>query len=39
MFYWINLVKETDAKYFILIDEDCFLTDKEEILKTISLLD
>ena len=38
MFYWINLVKETDAKYFILIDEDCFLTDKEEILKTISLL-
>ena len=39
MFYWINLVKETDAKYFILIDEDCFLTDKEEILKTIFLLD
>ena len=39
MFYWIDLVKETDAKYFILIDEDCFLTDKEEVLKTISLLD
>ena len=39
MFYWINLVKETDSKYFILIDEDCFLINKEEILKTISLLD
>lgn len=39
MFYWINLVKETDAKYFIHIDEDCFLTNKEEVLKTILLLD
>jgi hypothetical protein len=39
MFYWINEIKDRNEKYFILLDEDCFLTNKEEIIKTLSLLD
>lgn len=39
MFYWINQIKNRNEKYFILIDEDCFLTNKDEVLRTISLLD
>lgn len=39
MFKWINSVKESSEKYFIVIDEDCFITNKEEILRTINLLD
>jgi hypothetical protein len=39
MFYWINEIKDRSEKYFILLDEDCFLTNKSEILRTLSLLD
>lgn len=39
MFYWINQIKNRNEKYFILIDEDCFLINKDEVLRTISLLD
>jgi len=38
-FYWMEDVKKSDAKYFVHIDEDCFITNREEILKVISMLD
>jgi hypothetical protein len=38
-FSWIDEVKKSDKKYYIHIDEDFFITSKEEVLKTIKLLD
>jgi hypothetical protein len=37
-FYWMEAVKKSSAKYFIHIDEDCFIVDKEEIMKAVSML-
>ena len=39
MFKWIDSVKNSNEKYFVLIDEDCFLVNKEEILNTLNLLE
>lgn len=38
MFLWIQELKNSKEKYFVLVDEDCFLIDKNEIIKTIELL-
>jgi hypothetical protein len=38
-YYWMQDVKKSDAKYFVHIDEDCFIINREEILKTLSLLE
>ncbi len=38
IFSWLNTLKERTEKYFILIDEDCFIINKEEILNTLNLL-
>ncbi len=38
-FYWMEDVKKSDAKYFVHIDEDCFIINREQIIKTISMLD
>jgi len=38
-YYWMLDVKKSDAKYFVHIDEDCFIINREEILKTLSLLE
>jgi hypothetical protein len=38
-FYWINEVKKTDAKYFIHIDEDFFITDKDELMKVLDKME
>lgn len=38
-FYWMEDVRKSDAKYFIHIDEDCFIIDREEIIKTLVLLE
>lgn len=32
-FYWIDEVKKCDQKYFVHIDEDFFITSKEEFMK------
>jgi hypothetical protein len=32
-FYWIEAIKKTNYKYFIMVDEDFFLTSREEMLK------
>jgi hypothetical protein len=34
-FYWIEELKNIDSKWFIHIDEDCFIQNKDEILKLI----
>lgn len=38
-FYWIDEVKKTDKKYYIHIDEDFFITSKEELLKSIKKIE
>ena len=38
-YYWMENVKKSNAKYFIHIDEDCFIIDKAEILRTLTLLE
>lgn len=38
-FYWIDKVKGSSEKYFIHIDEDCFLTSKDELLKSIQKME
>ncbi len=38
-FYWIEEVKKTNCKYFVHIDEDFFLTSKEEFLKSIQKME
>lgn len=37
-FYWIEEVKKSAARYFVHIDEDCFVVSREEILNAISML-
>jgi hypothetical protein len=38
-FYWIDEVKKSDKKYYIHIDEDFFITSKEEVLKVINKME
>lgn len=38
-FYWIDYVKKSDKKYYIHIDEDFFITSKDELMKTIELME
>lgn len=38
-FYWINEIKKSDSKYFIHIDEDFFITDRDEFLKVIEKME
>lgn len=38
-FYWIDEVKISNAKYYIHIDEDFFITNKEELLKCIEKME
>lgn len=38
-FYWIDEVKKSDKKYYIHIDEDFFITSKEELLKSIQKME
>jgi hypothetical protein len=38
-FYWIEEVKKTNAKYYIHIDEDFFILNREEIIKIIQKLE
>ncbi len=39
MFDWINELKKIEQKYFVLIDEDCFIISRQEVLNTINLLE
>lgn len=38
-FSWIDKVKEIDAKWYIHIDEDCFLESKEEVLNLLDKME
>lgn len=38
-FYWIEEIKKIDGKYFIHIDEDFFITNKEELLMVIDKME
>ena len=38
-FYWMDEIKEIPGKWFIHIDEDCFIESKEEILRMIEKMD
>lgn len=38
-FYWIDKVKTSRSKYFIHIDEDFFITSREEIFRVIDKMD
>ena len=38
-FYWINLVKNSGKKYFIHLDEDFFIINRHEVLKSIETLE
>lgn len=38
-FYWMDEIKEIPGKWFIHIDEDCFIESKDEILKLIEKMD
>lgn len=38
-FYWINEIKKSDKKYYIHIDEDFFITDRQELLNVIKKMD
>ena len=38
-FYWIDEVKKTNCKFFIHIDEDFFLTSKDELMKALNKMD
>lgn len=38
-FYWIDKVKLSDKKYFIHIDEDFFITSKDELIKCLNKMD
>jgi len=38
-FYWIDIVKKSGAKWFIHIEEDCFIEDRNLILDAIRKLD
>ena len=38
-FYWLNPLKDTAAKWFVHLDEDCFLNSREELLKLIQKME
>lgn len=38
-FYWIDEIKRLDKKYYIHIDEDFFITSKDEVLKAINKME
>lgn len=38
-FYWIDEVKKSDKKYYIHLDEDFFITSKDELIKAIYKLE
>lgn len=38
-FSWIEKVKKTDAKWYIHIDEDCFIESKEQVLLLLKKMD
>ena len=38
-FYWIDEVKKSDKKYYVHIDEDFFITSKDELVKAINKLE
>ena len=38
-FYWIDEVKKSDRKYYIHIDEDFFITSKDELIKAIQKME
>jgi hypothetical protein len=38
-FYWMKEIKEVPGKWFIHLDEDCFIESKEEILRLIEKMD
>ncbi len=38
-FYWIDEVKKSDKKYYIHIDEDFFITSKDEVLRAINKME
>lgn len=38
-FYWIDEIKKSDKKYYIHIDEDFFITSKEELLNAVNKLE
>lgn len=38
-FFWLDTVKEFSEKWFVHLDEDCFIESKEELLRTIELMD
>lgn len=31
-FYWIDIIKNTNKKYYVHLDEDFFITSKREVL-------
>jgi hypothetical protein len=37
-FYWIDYAKNSSKKYYIHLDEDCFLNSKGEVLRALNLL-
>jgi len=38
-FYWIDKIKEIDCKWYVHIDEDCFIENREEIIKLIQKIE
>ena len=38
-FYWLEDIKHTSSKWFVHLDEDCFLTGKQELIDLISKME
>jgi len=38
-FYWLDIVTEYEAKWFVHIDEDCFLENREELIRLIEKME
>jgi len=38
-FYWIDEIKKIPCKWFVHIDEDCFIEDKEELIRLIQKME
>lgn len=38
-FHWLHPLKNTDAKWFVHLDEDCFLDSRDELLKLIQKME
>ena len=38
-FYWIDHIKGSQYKWYVLIDEDCFLVNREELISVINKMD